>query len=106
MYCSTETIYRWRASGRLSSLIVLQAPVLQYYDVDKPVTIQCDANGKELGAVLLQDNKPVCYASRALTDIETRYAPIETKMLAVVNFRFSQVSSVHLWQKCHNRDRS
>ena len=84
MYCSTETIYRWRASGRLSSLIVLQAPVLQYYDVDKPVTIQCDASGKGLGAVLLQDNKPVCYASRALTDIETRYDPIETVMLAVV----------------------
>ena len=53
-------------------------------DVDKPVTIQCDASGKGLGAVLLQDNKPVCYASRALTDIETRYALIETEMLAVV----------------------
>ena len=26
----------------------------------------------------------LCYASRALTDIETRYAPIETEMLAVV----------------------
>ena len=49
-----------------------------------PVTIQRDASGKGLGAVLLQDNKPVCYASRALTDIETRYAPIETEMLAVV----------------------
>ena len=61
-----------------------QAPVLQYYDVNKPVTIQCDASGKGLGAVLLQDHKPVCYASRALTDIETRYAPIETEMLAVV----------------------
>ena len=34
--------------------------------------------------MLLQDNKPVCYVSRALTDIETRYAPIETEMLAVV----------------------
>ena len=52
--------------------------------MNKPVTIQCDASGKGLGAVLLQDNKPVCYASRALTDIETRYAPIETEMLAVV----------------------
>ena len=64
--------------------LVSQAPVLQYYDVNKPVTIQCDASGKGVGAVLLQDNKPVCYAFRALTDIETRYAPIETVMLAVV----------------------
>ena len=71
-------------SFRKIKQLVSQAPVLQYYDVDKPVTIQCDASGKGLGAVLLQDNKPVCYASQALTDIETRYAPIETEMLAVV----------------------
>ena len=43
--------------------LVSQAPVLQYYDVSKSVTIQCDASGKGLGAVLLQVNKPVCYAS-------------------------------------------
>ena len=61
-----------------------QAPVLQYYNVTKPVTIQCDVSGKGRRAVLLQDNKPVCYASRALTDTETRYAPIESEMLAVV----------------------
>ena len=64
--------------------LVSQAPILQYYDVTKPVTIQCDASGKGLGAMLLQDGKPVCYASRALSDTETRYAPIGTEMLAVV----------------------
>ena len=46
--------------------------------------IQRDASGKGLGAVLLQDEKPVCYASQALTDAESRYAPIEAEMLAVV----------------------
>ena len=45
------------------------APVLQYYDVDKAVTIQCDGSGKGLGAVLLLDNKPLCYASLALTEM-------------------------------------
>ena len=64
--------------------LVSQSPVLQYYDVTKPVTIQCDASGKGLGAVLLQEGKPVCYASRALTDTESRYAAIEAEMLAVV----------------------
>ena len=34
--------------------------------------------------MLLQDDKPVCYASRALTCAESRYAPIEAEMLAVV----------------------
>lgn len=56
--------------------------MLQYYDVTS--VIQCDASGKGLGAVLLQDRKPVCYASCALTDADIRYAPIEAEMLAVV----------------------
>ena len=42
-----------------------------------------------LGALLSQDNKPVAYASRALTDPETRYAQIEKELLAVV-FAFTR----------------
>ena len=46
--------------------------------------IQCDASSKGIGSVLLQNDRPVAYASRALTDTETRYATIEKEMLAVV----------------------
>lgn len=60
-----------------------EAPVLRYYDINKPVTVQCDASQSGLGAVLLQDGQPVCYASRALTDTESRYAQIEKEMLAI-----------------------
>ena len=42
-----------------------ETPVLRYYDVNKPITVQCDASQSGLGAVLLQDGQPVCYASRA-----------------------------------------
>ena len=84
----SDVLFHWdypqKKSFEKIKQLVSQAPILQYYDVTKPVTTQCDASGKGLGAVLLQDGKPVCYASRARSDTETRYAPIETEMLAVV----------------------
>ena len=46
---------------------------LKYFDVSQSVTLQCDASNLGLGAVLLQDNQPVAYASRSLTMTETRY---------------------------------
>ena len=64
--------------------ILSEQPVLAYYDVSQPVTISCDASQSGLGAVLLQNSKPVAYASRALTDAETRHAQIEKELLAVV----------------------
>ena len=60
-----------------------EAPVLRYYDVTKPITVQCDASQSGLGAVLLQDGLPVCYASQALTDTKSRYAQIEKDMLTI-----------------------
>ena len=53
------------------------APVLAYYDINKPVETECDASKDGLGAVLFQDGHAVAYASRSLTDTEKRYAQIE-----------------------------
>lgn len=59
-------------------------PVLQYYDMHKPVTLTCDASQHGLGAACLQDDKPVACASRTLNPTERRYAQIEKELLAVV----------------------
>ena len=64
--------------------LIASAPVLSYYDQDKPLVIQTDASGKGLGSCLLQDGHPISFASRALTDCETRYAQIEKELLAIV----------------------
>ena len=64
--------------------LLQKAPILKYYDVKKPVTIQCDSSQYGLGACLLQDLKPVAYVSRALTPTEQHYAQIEKELLAIV----------------------
>ena len=63
---------------------------LKFYDPQKDVAIQIDASGIGLGAVLLQDDKPVMFASRKLLSAETRYTHIEKEFLGLVFalFRF------------------
>ena len=41
--------------------LVTKHPVLAYYDVQKYVTIQCDASDCGLGARLMQEGQPVPY---------------------------------------------
>lgn len=58
--------------------------MLAYYDVNKPTTIQCDASKYAIGAVLLQEGRPIAYTSRKLNASEIDYVPIEKEMLAIV----------------------
>lgn len=48
------------------------------------MTIFSNASNHAIGAVLLQDNSPVAYASRTLNSHETRYSTTEKELLAVV----------------------
>ena len=58
--------------------------ILQYYDVEKSTTVSVDASSYGLGACLLQEGRPVCYASRSLSSAERNYAQIEKELLAIV----------------------
>ena len=59
-------------------------PLLKYYECEKDLVIQCDVSEGGLGAALLEDGRPLAYASRALTAAERNYAQIERELLAIV----------------------
>ena len=61
---------------------ISQPPVLKFFDASKPVTLSFGASKSGLGAACLQDESSVAYASRALTEAETRNAQIEKELLA------------------------
>jgi hypothetical protein len=61
------------------------APVLAQRDNSKPFDVYCDASGTGLGWVLLQDNRVIAYASRALRPHEQNYPTHDLELAAVVH---------------------
>lgn len=59
-------------------------PVQQYYDPNMDCKLSVDASGTGVGAVLLQNELPVAYASKALTDAQKAWAQIEKELYAIV----------------------
>lgn len=64
--------------------MAINAPVLVYYDDSKPLTLTVDSSSKGLGAAIVQEGKPIAYASSALTTTQKNYSQIEKETLAIV----------------------
>ena len=64
--------------------VITSAPALALFDNTKETVLNVDARIKGLGAVIIQDGKPVAFGSKTLTTCERRYANIKRELLAIV----------------------
>lgn len=64
--------------------IITEDACLKYYNPSMTLTLEVDASQKGLGVALVQNNQPIAFGSKTLTDTQSRYSNIEREMLAIV----------------------
>ena len=63
---------------------ITTAPMLAYFNAEKELVLQVDSSQDGLGVALMQEGKPIEYASISLTSTERRWAQIEKELLSVI----------------------
>lgn len=61
-----------------------QYTVLTYPDFTKPFHIHTDASDYQLGSVISQNNRPIAFYTRKLTNPQTKYTTTEKELLSIV----------------------
>ncbi|UYV68827.1 K02A2.6-like [Cordylochernes scorpioides] len=62
---------------------VRNAPSLAHFDKSKMLILQCDASKDAMGAALLQEDRPLAFASASFSDSQKQYSQIEKELLSV-----------------------
>uniref|UniRef100_A0A8C9SGK0 Gypsy retrotransposon integrase-like protein 1 n=1 Tax=Scleropages formosus TaxID=113540 RepID=A0A8C9SGK0_SCLFO len=85
----SETPYDWSEDHQQAYDMLKDAisehSSMAYFDTTTSVTLEVDASLKGLGVALLQNGRPVAFASKTLTPTQANYSNIEREMLALVH---------------------
>jgi RNase H-like domain found in reverse transcriptase len=85
---SSNVKFEWltshqQASDKIKKVIETEV-LLAYPDLDKPFHIYTDASDHQLGAVIMQDEKPISLYSRKRNAAQRRYTSTELELLSTI----------------------
>ena len=82
---------------------ISKSVTLPYYSPKASMILQTDSSKKGLGVVLLQNSKPVMFASKALTGSERNYQNLECECLATIwgmgKFHYFLYGKISPWKQ-------
>ena len=88
--CLTKKDVDWLLSSEQDAAFTVLRDLLieytcaAYFDMKKTTLLIVDASPTGLGSILIQDSRAIAFASRSLSDVESRYSPTEREALGVV----------------------
>jgi hypothetical protein len=81
--------FKWNEEAQMTmdkmKKVMSTCPVLALPDFSLPFTLECDASGEGIGAVLMQNRHPLAYESRKLRGPELLYNIYDKEMLAIMH---------------------
>ena len=74
-----------QASFDKIKVALASAPILAIVDPTKPFVVEINTSDRAIGAVLLQDGKPIAFESKKLDKAQQNYSVYERELYAIVH---------------------